>query len=350
MERYRMVSGVLSVRDLTTGYHDPRNPPVVLARDLTAELSSAELVCLLGPNGAGKSTLLNTLSGALAPLSGRVFLGDDDVHRLSASARSRRIGVVLTDRVATGLLTSYQVVCLGRHPYTDWLGRLSSRDHEIAVWALEATGASHLKNRFLGELSDGERQRVLVARALAQEPEVLLLDEVTAFVDLPHRVQLMRLLREVARSSGTAVLLSTHDLDLALRTADRLWVLTRDAGLVEGGPEDLVLSGAIEAAFRGDEVEFDRAAGSFRMHAGSGPAVAVLGQGLHIGLLGAALGATVSLALARTVESHLHGVSARDPITIVLLAMMAVLVALAASFLPARRAVHSDPAGVIRGE
>jgi iron complex transport system ATP-binding protein len=275
-----MVSDVLGVRDLTTGYHDSRQLPVVLARELTAELSGG-LVCLLGPNSAGKSTLLNTLSGALRPLSGRVLLGGDDVHSLPAATRARRIGVVLTDRVATGLLTSYQVVCLGRHPYTDWLGRLSPRDHEVAEWALESTGASHLKNRWMAELSDGERQRVLVARALAQEPEVLLLDEVTAFVDLPHRVQLMRLLRAVARSSGTAVLLSTHDLDLALRTADRLWVLTRDSGLAEGGPEDLVLSGVFESAFRGEGIEFDRAEGSFRMHADSGPSVSVVGDGVE---------------------------------------------------------------------
>jgi iron complex transport system ATP-binding protein len=276
-----MESNVLRVCGLNTGYRDPGRPPVVLARELEAELGGGELVCLLGPNGAGKSTLLNTLSGALRPLSGRVLLGEDDVHSLPASARARRIGVVLTDRIATGLLTSYQVVCLGRHPYTDWLGRLSPRDHEVAEWALQATGALDLKERFLVELSDGERQRVLVARALAQEPEVLLLDEVTAFVDLPHRVQLMRLLRAVARHSGTAVLLSTHDLDLALRTADRLWVLTRDSGLVEGGPEDLVLSGAFEAAFHREDIEFDRGSGSFRMHAGSGPPVAVVGEGVE---------------------------------------------------------------------
>jgi iron complex transport system ATP-binding protein len=198
-----MESMVLRVRELTTGYRDARRSPVVVARELTAGLSAGELVCLLGPNGAGKSTLLNTLSGALPPLSGRVHLGEDDVHSLPPSARARRIGVVLTDRIATGLLTSFQLVCLGRHPYTDWLGRLSPRDVEIAEWALEATGAIDLRERWVGELSDGERQRVLVARALAQEPEVLLLDEVTAFVDLPHRVQLMRLLHAVARSAGS---------------------------------------------------------------------------------------------------------------------------------------------------
>jgi iron complex transport system ATP-binding protein len=277
-----MKSDVLRVRELTTGYRDPRRPPVVLARELSAELRSGEMVCLLGPNGAGKSTLLGTLSGGLAPLSGRVLLGEDDVHALRPLERAQRIGVVLTERISAGRLTSYQVVCLGRHPYTDWLGRLSLRDREIVDWAFEATGAGDLKDRRVGELSDGERQRILVARALAQEPEVLLLDEVTAFVDLPHRVHLMKLLRGVARRSGAAVLLSTHDLDLALRTADRLWVLTRDAGLVEGGPEDLVLSGAFEAAFRGDGVDFDRTSGAFRMHAESGPMVAVTGEGVEV--------------------------------------------------------------------
>jgi iron complex transport system ATP-binding protein len=229
-------------------------------------LNAGELVCLLGPNGAGKSTLLRTLAALQPPLAGRVLLDGADLHAMPARERARRLSVVLTDRIQVGQLTAYTLFGLGRYPHTNWSGRLTEADHAVIRRALAATGATDLAARPVGDLSDGERQKVLIARALAQEPRLMVLDEITAFLDLPRRVEVMRLLGRLARTTENAVLLATHDLDLALRSADRIWLLPRGGPLQVGAPEDLILSGAFESVFATEGVAFDRADGSFRLH------------------------------------------------------------------------------------
>ena len=209
---------------------------------------------LLGPNGAGKSTLMRTLAGMQKPLRGQVCLGKDDLHRLPPDQLAKRLAIVLTERVDVGNLSAYALVGLGRHPYTDWRGTLTANDEAIVRWALTAVGASELAARPLDELSDGERQKVMIARALAQEPQVLILDEPTAFLDLPRRVELMRLLVNLAYTTKRAILLSTHDLELALRVADRLWLLPTGGPLLDGMPEELALNGTLAAAFASEGV------------------------------------------------------------------------------------------------
>ncbi|MEW6254260.1 MAG: ABC transporter ATP-binding protein, partial [Planctomycetota bacterium] len=179
-----------------------------------------------------------------------------------------------------GHLTAYALVALGRHPYTDWTGRLSAHDEAVVRWAMEAVGAKPLAARPISELSDGERQKIMIARALAQEPLVMLLDEPTAFLDLPNRVEIMRVLRALTRQTGRAILLSTHDLDLALRSADRLWLLPHGGPLHDGAPEDLVLSGALEATFRSEGIAFDRQTGTFAIVAAHTGCVALAGEGV----------------------------------------------------------------------
>jgi iron complex transport system ATP-binding protein len=219
-----------------------------LIEGVSVALRPGELVCLLGPNGAGKSTLIRTLCGMQAPLAGRVLLGGEPLEKLSAREVARRMSLVLTERVAVGLMPVATLVALGRHPYTRWGGRLRPEDRE-AVWrAMADAGIEAMACRPVCELSDGERQKVMIARALAQEPQVMILDEATAFLDLPRRVELMHLLRRLTRSRRRAILLSTHDLELALRCADRLWLLPLGGPLQDGAPEDLVLSGAFGSA------------------------------------------------------------------------------------------------------
>ena len=230
------MSALLAARGLAIGYAPRRRPRVEVAAGIDAELRRGELVCLLGPNGAGKSTLMRTLAGLQLPLAGAVDFDGGDLHRLAEDERARLLGLVLTERVAAGNLSAYALVSLGRYPYTGWDGRLSAADEEVVRWALGAVGAEDLAARSVDELSDGERQKVMVARALAQEPAVLLLDEPTAFLDLPRRVEIMQLLRQLAYDTGSAVLLSTHDLDLALRCADRLWLLPAGGPLETGAP------------------------------------------------------------------------------------------------------------------
>lgn len=204
----------------------------------------------------------------------------DDVHTLSARELARRLSVVLTERVNPGLLTAYTLVSLGRHPHTNWSGRLSAQDEAAVRGALAAVGAAALADRQVIELSDGERQKIMIARALAQEPAVMILDEPTAFLDLPRRVEVMQLLRRLAHDDQRAILLSTHDLDLALRTADRIWLMTGAGDLHVGAPEDLVLSGAFEAAFQAEGVTFDAQTGAFRITAQPRGSISVQGDGL----------------------------------------------------------------------
>ncbi|MEP7291461.1 MAG: ABC transporter ATP-binding protein, partial [Chloroflexota bacterium] len=173
---------ILQTDDLAIGYGG--RAPQIVAEGLDLTLRPGELVCLIGANGAGKSTLIRTLAGMQAPLSGGVRLMGNDVHKLPANQLAQRLSVVLTERINPGLLTARTLVALGRHPYTDWAGRLTARDEAIVREAIAAVGATALAERQIGELSDGERQKIMIARALAQQPALMILDEPTAFLDL----------------------------------------------------------------------------------------------------------------------------------------------------------------------
>ena len=265
---------ILETRNLTVGYGK-----TAVVSNVNLTLRRGELVCLLGPNGAGKSTLMRTLCAMQKPLAGDVRLEGADIHAMNTRDLARKLSVVLTERVTIGILTSYALVSLGRYPYTDWTGRLTERDHRIVRESIEAVGAEDLAARNVSELSDGERQKVMLARALAQEPALMVLDEITAFLDLPRRVDIMRILRSLAHDRGRAILLSTHDLDLALRTADKLWLLPKGGPLQTGAPEELVLNGSFERAFASEGVHFDRLQGHFRMHDTFHAGVHVSGEG-----------------------------------------------------------------------
>lgn len=269
----------LELRDLSIGYTRSDGSAHRLAEGLNLSLRAGELVCLLGPNGAGKSTLMRTAAGMQKPLTGEVRLNGRDVQTLTAQQRARQFSMVLTERVTIGMLTAYDLVALGRSPHTDWAGNLGEADHRIIDAALRATGAASLAHRYVSELSDGERQKVMLARAFAQEPQLMILDEITAFLDLPRRVEIMQILRDLAHDQRRAILLSTHDLDLALATADRLWVLPLRGTLAEGTPEDLVLDGVFGAAFSSEGVHFDEERGAFATHARFDREVSLSGEG-----------------------------------------------------------------------
>ena len=276
-----MIKSVLSLRNLTAGYPAvSRGKAHVVAENLTVDLPAGELVCLIGPNGAGKSTLMRTISGMQKPLSGQVLLDGADIHQMSAKEIAKCLSVVLTERISAGMMTAYELVALGRHPHTNWAGTLTEHDHQVVKDSIETAGAAELAHRPVGELSDGEKQKVMVARALAQEPRLMILDEITAFLDLPRRVDVMRLLRDLAHATNRSILLSTHDLDLALRSSDRLWLLPKNGDFQVGVPEDLVLSGKFAAAFASEGIEFNEHEGSFRLNKNYHSAVHLEGEGL----------------------------------------------------------------------
>jgi iron complex transport system ATP-binding protein len=253
----------LTTRQLDVGYKSGKVQRII-GHALNLTLLPGRLVCLLGPNGAGKSTLLRTLSGLQPPLSGEIYLGKDKLSSLAPPELAQRMSLVLSERVETGNLNVTEVVSLGRTPYTGWFGKLSTKDREKIIWSMEVTGIMCFRDEPLSQLSDGEKQKVLLARALAQDTEIILLDEPTAHLDLPSRVEIMHLLRQLARDTSKAVLLSTHELDLALQVADQLWLVKADGYLAQGVPEHMVLDGTFEDVFSGRGVFFDKSAGLFK--------------------------------------------------------------------------------------
>lgn len=257
---------ILSTQDLRIGYRIRKHPERTVAKDINLSLMPGEFVCLLGPNGAGKSTLIRTLCGIQAPLAGYVRVGDVILDRMSPKERARSVSIVLTDGLPIGVFTAFSLVALGRHPHTKWSGSLSDHDRKQISWALDAVDAGSLAQRQVSELSDGERQKVMIARALAQEAKLMLLDEPTAYLDILRRVELMRTLRDLARKEGLAILLSTHDMELAIRCADRLWLFSEKGELTSGTPEHLALSGKIAEVFNNDALDWDSEQGNFRLH------------------------------------------------------------------------------------
>lgn len=253
---------VLSLDRLRVGYPARRSCRVPVAEGLAASLPPATLTALLGANGAGKSTLLRTLAGFLPPLGGTVLWKGRPLHRFPPRELARKVAVVLTDRVATEGLSVRQVVESGRMPYTSFDGRLGQADRDAVERAMSLTGAGRLAGRTMDRLSDGERQRVMIAKALAQDTPVILLDEPSAFLDFPGRVAVLRLLRRLVSEEGKTVLFSTHDLELTLSVADRLWLLAPD-GITEGSPRALADGGVLSRFFASADVCFDRRAMRF---------------------------------------------------------------------------------------
>ena len=220
---------MITLKNLVVGYPDGRHTRQ-LNHAANEEAHDGMLTCLIGANGAGKSTLLRTIAGFQLPLEGTVVLGGDDVRALSPRQRAERMAVVLTDRPDVMCTTVWEMVATGRAPFTGFWGRLSGKDRGIVTRSLRLVGIERMADRTVASLSDGERQKVMIAKALAQQTPVVLLDEPTAFLDYPSRVEVMQLLLNIAHEEHKTVLLSTHDLDLALQTADRLWLFEKERG------------------------------------------------------------------------------------------------------------------------
>ncbi len=292
-----MITDVLNIKDLTIGYRHKKNAMLFgqntngriseIAKDLNLSLNRGELVCLLGPNGSGKSTLMRTMSGIQSPLSGRVELLGKPLTKLSAKDIALNLSVVLTDRISIGNLSVYALVALGRSPYTGWMGKLSAEDEKIVREAIEITGTMPFLNAHISDLSDGERQKVMIARALAQDTPIILLDEPTAHLDLPNRIEIIRLLRKLTHEKCKSILMSTHELDLALQAADKIWLMQviksnekkYKSDLISGMPEELILNGRFEEAFARHGFKFDRNTGSFQIHYHTKGTFGLIGEG-----------------------------------------------------------------------
>ncbi len=247
----------LSASGLNIGYTLRRGVTSIVHSALELELCSGRVTALLGLNGAGKSTLLRTLCGFQPPLGGDIKLMGRDLSKYSQSDISKMVGVVLTEKTAAGGISVYDLVGLGRYPYTGFFGELSAEDHSIVEESLLAVGIAHKSQNFVSELSDGERQKVMIAKALAQQCPIIILDEPTAFLDIVSRVEVMALLRRLAHEQGKTILLSTHDLDMAIQMCDSLWLLQKGEPLCLGTPQELTASGDITRFFSRGGISFD---------------------------------------------------------------------------------------------
>jgi iron complex transport system ATP-binding protein len=260
------MGAILHTQGLSIGYTTGKKKLRPVAGPLSLQLQAGELICLLGPNGCGKSTLLRTLSGLQPSLAGHIEIEGEDLARLKPAAIARKISLVLTDKVHAGNLDVYSLISLGRYPYSGWLGRLSPADKAAIDHAISATHTGLFLDRKIDSLSDGECQKVMLARAIAQDTPLIILDEPTAHLDLPSRIQLMRSLHQLARDTDKAILISTHELDLALQVADQIWLMDSEGHLEAGLPEELILNGAFQQAFDKDGISFDAATGAFHIH------------------------------------------------------------------------------------
>lgn len=280
---------ILHTENLSIGFNRKRKSEFILHKGINISLNKGEFVCLLGPNGAGKSTLIKTFTGFSKALAGKVILNNKEINKYSEKELAKQISVVLTEKTDTSNITVNELVAMGRYPYTGFFGKLTTDDLKIVEESLVQVGIEEMQNKLCGELSDGEAQKTIIAKALAQKTPVIILDEPTAFLDLPSRIEIMQLLKKLAHNNGKTILLSTHELDLALQQADRLFLLAQGKEIKCGTPEDLVLNRDFNSFFEKEGVEFDNNSGNFISTGNDAKHINISGSGIEFNWVSRAL-------------------------------------------------------------
>ena len=242
---------MIELKNLTTGYGEH-----IVARSINSIIPEGNLISLLGPNGVGKSTLLRTLCAFQPAISGDIIINGTSLQELTQAQLSRIISVVLTERLDVRAMTVHNLVSLGRSPYTGFWGRLDEEDERQVRQAIDQVGISELYEREIGTLSDGELQKAMIAKALAQQTPIILLDEPTAFLDFPSKVEMMRMLHRLAHEMNKTIFLSTHDVEMALQLSDQLWPMTAE-GVHSGTPDELTADGSLADFIHIDGIHFD---------------------------------------------------------------------------------------------
>ena len=254
-------NNVLSTSNLSIGYKT-KSSKNTIANNLNLSLETGQLIAIVGANGIGKSTLLRTLTGIQKPLAGNVNLNGKDIHSFYPLEMAQNLSLVLTEKLPPSNLTVFELIALGRQPYTNWLGKLSHEDIEKVNQAIALTHIEHLANKKHHEISDGQLQIVLIARALAQDTPLIILDEPTTHLDLFHKVSVFKLLKKLSQETNKCILFSTHDIDLAIQLSDEMIVMT-EGKVVQDQPCNLITKGVFNMLFKDTAISFDSEKGKF---------------------------------------------------------------------------------------
>ena len=254
---------ILKTEDLSIGYTSKKVKTVV-ASQVNIELKKGELIGLIGANGIGKSTLLRTLTNVQKPLSGDVFINEKSILDYNPLDLAKVLSLVLTEKIASKNLSVFELIALGRQPYTNWVGNLSEHDKSIVKQAIFQTNIEDLQYKKCFELSDGQLQKVMIARALAQDTDLIILDEPTSHLDMYHKAYILKLLQRLAKETGKTILFSSHEIDLAIQLCDTLIVMNAGT-VISDQPCKLIQEGVFETLFPKDLISFDKETGSFRM-------------------------------------------------------------------------------------
>ncbi len=275
MDNYK--NKILTVDCLEIGYFSGRSSNSLLL-PVTASAGEGEVIAVIGRNGAGKSTFLRTLAGLQPPLDGEIYFRGQRLAEYSRRELARNIGYVSTEPVVVANMTAYDLVALGRFPHTNWIGRISEEDNRMIMDSLALTSMAAEKNKYLSEMSDGERQKVMIARVLSQDAGLMILDEPSAFLDAGSRYEILNILHRLSEDRGKTIIYSTHDLQMALTQSDKIWLIT-EGKFVEGAPEDLMLGGSLSVLFESPEVQFNPVDGTFSVKRKNRGYVNIKGQG-----------------------------------------------------------------------
>ena len=252
---------ILSTSNLSIGYKT-KSSTIIIGKNLNVNLREGKLIALIGANGIGKSTLLRTITGIQKPISGTVLLNEKNIHELNSLTLAQNLSVVLTEKLPPSNLTVWELIALGRQPYTNWIGKLTPKDISKVNEAIELTQIGHLKSKMHYEISDGQLQIVLIARALAQDTPLIILDEPTTHLDLLHKVVLFKLLKKLTQETGKCILFSTHDIDMAIQLSDEMIIMTPET-IVQDQPCNLILKGSFSSLFQDEHIVFDSEKGKF---------------------------------------------------------------------------------------
>jgi len=271
------IKEILNLDSLRIGYQSGKSKKVLLP-PITSSACRGELIAVIGRNGIGKSTLLRTLTGLQPPLGGNIFYYGKKISGYSKMELAQKVGFISTEIVKVSNMKVYDLVALGRFPHTNWIGKIESNDRSKINDALAKTSMQTFSMKFVSRLSDGERQKVMIARLIAQDTSIMIMDEPTAFIDIAGKYEILQLMHTLTHTSDKTIIFSTHDLQMAINQSDKIWLILENE-LIEGAPEDLMIAGAFDHLFDSSIVDFNSEDGTFSFHNNTKGSIYIEGKG-----------------------------------------------------------------------